>query len=94
MAYRHIVLFRMHNGVREEDIEGAQFELRALGASPEVIHWRVERSLDERKGTVLVEDGTFADESTFARFRDSPAHRAAGAQLALIADWWIGDYAE
>ncbi|MFF2487723.1 Dabb family protein [Microbacterium sp. NPDC058062] len=94
MSFRHIVLFRIREGVGEAEIEGAQSELRALSSSPEVIRWRIERSSDYRKGTILIEDATFADVSAFTRFRETPAHRAAGARLASIADWWIGDYEE
>lgn len=94
MTFRHIVLFRIREGVGEAEIEGAQSELRALASSPEVVRWRVERSFDERKGTILIEDATFADASAFERFRQTPAHLAAGARLATIADWWIGDYTE
>ena len=94
MAYRHIVLFRIRDGVADADIEGAQAALRALGSFPEIIQWRIERSLDERKGTVLIEDGTFADLAGFQLFHARPEHRAAGDRLSAIADWWIGDYVE
>jgi hypothetical protein len=93
VTFRHIVLFRIRDGVAEDDIEGAQAGLRALGVFPEIIEWRVERSLDARKGVVLVEEATFVDEAGFLRWRERAAHQDAAAQLARIADWWIGDYA-
>jgi len=92
MTFRHIVLFRLRDGVSDTEIEGAQKTLRSLGDSPLVLHWRIARSLDERKGTILIEDATFLDTESFHRFQDSAAHRAAGEAMARIADWWIGDY--
>lgn len=92
MAYRHIVLFRIHPGVAETDIESAQHTLRALGTFPEVIQWRIERSLDTRKGTILIEDATFTDTVGYDTFRHRPEHHTAGQQLARIAHWTIGDY--
>jgi len=90
--FHHVVLFRIHPGTPEEEISGAIEALRALGSLPGITEWRVERSLDERKGTVLVQIGTFEDEASFQAFRSAPAHRAAGERMAAIADWLVGDF--
>ncbi|WP_228479452.1 Dabb family protein [Microbacterium atlanticum] len=86
------MLFRIHDEVPEQDIEGAQRALRALAAFPGVVEWRVERSLDSRKGTILIEDATFSDRKAFETFRICPEHEAAASQMSAISDWWIGDY--
>lgn len=90
--FHHIVLFRIHPGTFEEEVEEAIEGLRSLGAFPGITSWRVERSLDERKGTVLVQVGTFEDEAAFARYRASPGHRVAGEAMAAISDWLVGDF--
>ena len=53
---------------------------------------RIERSLDGRKGRMVIEDATFADAQAFAAFRSAPAHGAMAAEMAEISDWWVGDY--
>ena len=93
-AFRHVVLFRIHDTVPEDDVTAALDELRTLAALPGVVAWRVERSLDARKGRVIVEDATFASADDFERFRIHPTHVAAGQRMAAISDWWNGDYLE
>lgn len=94
MAYRHVVLFRVRRGVPEAEVAELCAGLRALGGMPGILHWRVERSLDDRKGTILIEDATFADRDAFEAFRADPRHRAQTDAAAQIADWWVGDYLE
>jgi hypothetical protein len=89
---RHIVLFRVHDEVSEEDVDSAIASLRALEALPSVLSWRVERSSDTRKGRVIVEDASFASEADFAEFRRDPAHVAVGQTMGRISDWVNGDY--
>jgi Stress responsive A/B Barrel Domain len=92
MSFRHVVLFRVHDGVSNERIAAAIGELEALGALPGVTAMRIERSLDGRKGRIIVEDATFSDAAAFAAFRASPPHLAVGREMAEISDWWVGDY--
>lgn len=91
MPYRHVVLFRLHDGA---DANAAVAALRAarprLGAS----RWHITTSLDERKGTVVVEDATFDDEASFAAWRVSEQHLAAVAHMKAHADWLVGDWVE
>ena len=90
--FRHIVLFRVRDGVAPAEVDAALRELRRLADLPGVRSWRIERSLDERKGQMIVEDATFDDEGAFKRFRTAPEHRAVSERMAEISDWWVGDY--
>jgi hypothetical protein len=90
--FRHVVLFRVHDGVSHDRVAEAIRSLRALESLPGVIAWTVALSLDERKGRVIVEDATFADERSFAQFRVHADHTRVAGQMSSIADWWIGDY--
>lgn len=90
--FRHIVLFRVHDGVPGERVTEAIRSLRSLAVLPDVLEWRIEESLDRRKGRILVEDATFRDQDGFDSFRAHPDHIRAGEQMAQIADWWNGDY--
>lgn len=90
--FRHIVLFRVHDGVPDEHVTEVITTLRSLASLDGVTSWRVERSLDERKGRIVVEDATFTDAATFEAFRTHPRHVEAGQVMARIADWWNGDY--
>ena len=94
MAYRHVVLFRIRDGVPEETIAEAERRLAALGTIPGILEWTVRRSDDERKGTILVENALFSDRSDIDSFRVHPQHQESSDLLREIADWWIGDYEE
>jgi hypothetical protein len=91
MPYRHVVLFRLHENA---DAEAAVAVLRTarprLGAS----RWTITTSLDDRKGTVVVEDATFDDEASFQAWRVSEQHMAANAHMRDSADWLVGDWVE
>jgi hypothetical protein len=89
---RHIVLFRVHDGVSDADVDAAIAELRSLASLPFVHSWRVERSSDTRKGLVIVEEASFASEADFAEFRRDPKHLAVGETMARLSDWLNGDY--
>jgi len=93
-AFRHIVLFQVHPGVTDPQVDEAVDALRSLGSLPGIERWRVERSLDDRKGVVIVEDATFVDRAAFEAFRSSDEHRAVGEWMAAISDWLIGDFAD
>ncbi|MDT3346252.1 Dabb family protein [Microbacterium aquilitoris] len=92
MAYRHVVLFRIHDHVEEHDVARAIDRLRTLADLPGIIDWRIARSLDERKGRIVVEEATFESAEAFAAFRAHPRHEAVAAEMAEISDWWGGDY--
>lgn len=92
MGFRHIVLFRVFDDVSNERVSEATGRLASLATLPGVESMRVERSLDGRKGLVLIEDATFVDAAAFASFRIAPAHVEVAAEMAEISDWWVGDY--
>ncbi len=90
--YRHVVLFRVRDGVDATDIAAAETTLHVLGRHAGVVSWAVKRSLDERKGTIIAQDATFVDAATFREWRGSAAHRQAADQLTRISDWWVADW--
>ncbi|MEV8370910.1 Dabb family protein [Microbacterium sp. NPDC064584] len=92
--FRHIVLFRVYDEVSDDRIDTAITRLASLATLPGVVSMRVERSLDTRKGRMLIEDAMFEDARAFSAFRAHPAHVAVAAEMAEISDWWVGDYAE
>lgn len=92
MTYRHIVLFRVHDDVDIELLDRTVEELDRFADLPGVVSWIVRRSLDERKGRVIVEDATFETREAFERFRADPDHVEAGRRMSQISDWWVGDY--
>lgn len=92
MTFRHIVLFRIHDGVTNDRVSAAVTRLESLATLPGVLSMRIERSLDGRKGRVLIEDATFVDAAAFASFRTAPPHIEVATEMAEISDWWIGDY--
>lgn len=96
MAYRHVVLFRLRDGVSDAQRLAARHLLEDLGdevhAHSGLLSWRIEESLDARKGIVLVEEATFATGEDFEAFRASDAHRRAALEMAKVADWFVGDY--
>jgi hypothetical protein len=89
MSLRHLVLFRLRPGA---DAEHAVALLRPLGDLPGITSWRVELSLDDRKGPVVVEDSTFTDAAALQAFREHPRHAEVSAWYAEHADWLVGDY--
>lgn len=92
MAYRHIVLFRIHDGVDDGFIDGVVDMMETFLLFPGVVSWVATRSLDERKGRVIIEDATFESREAFEAFRDDPAHLSMARTMSAISDWWIGDY--
>ena len=87
---RHVILFRLREGADADTAMRLLRESRPEGA----LRWVVERSLDERKGVVLIEDATFVDADALQSFRDSEAHERSAAYLREWADWVVGDWWE
>jgi len=92
MTFRHIVLFRVHDGIGDDRVSAAILRLTSLADLPGVTSLHIARSLDGRKGRIIVEDATFVNAGAFAAFRESPPHLAVSCEMAEISDWWIGDY--
>lgn len=93
MTYRHIVLFKIHDEVSDEDFQKAVETLKQLGENnPDILEWKVNVSLDNRKGRVIIEEATFTNEEAFQKFRVSQKHINAGNIMKEISDWFVGDY--
>ncbi|MEX0152213.1 Dabb family protein [Microbacterium sp. LMI1-1-1.1] len=92
--FRHVVLFRVRDEVTDPEVSDAMAMLRRLGTLPGVTGWTVALSLDERKGRVIVEDGTFLDQASFVAWRARSEHEIAAFKMTEIADWLVGDWQE
>lgn len=88
--YRHVVLFQIKEGVPREVIEAAMESLRALIAVAR--SGEVAVSEDSRKGTVIVEDVTFASRDAFLEFRSSEQHHEVAVTMRQISEWLCGDW--
>ena len=86
---RHVILFRLYD---DADPDEVLQRLRSLGDLPGLLAWRVERSLDERKGVVLVQDSLFASLPALHSFRDAPRHVEVAEFMSRHADWLVADY--
>jgi heme-degrading monooxygenase HmoA len=93
-GYRHVVIFRLHDTCGPRERDEALALLRGLDQLPGIREWRVEASLDGRKGLMVVEVGLFDDAQAFQAFRESPAHARVSARMQEISDWWVADYLE
>lgn len=91
MPLRHVVLFRLHDTADDATVAEALRVLDGSRPGTGLLSWRVDESLDRRKGRVLLLDSTFADQRSFEDFRTSARHRAAGEHMARISDWLVGD---
>jgi quinol monooxygenase YgiN len=91
-AFRHLILFKMHEGTTQETVDEALRLMVAMCATPEVEYYEVGVSQDTRKGIILFEFIDFADEAAFEAFKATPAHLAYASFIRNHADWIIGDY--
>jgi hypothetical protein len=92
--YRHIVLTKLYDGADDADFLEVVHRLVDLGSEPGIIYWKVNESIDTRKGAIIVTDAAFVDEAAFEAFKISEAHKEAGEFIKNVADWWVGDYLE
>lgn len=88
----HTVMFKLHEGVSEQDRATAVQRLTDLGREPGVLHWVIKESIDTRKGHIIIEHALFENQESFEAFRTSAAHVRVGDFMKTIADWWVGDY--
>jgi len=94
MAIRHIVLFHFYDIIDEETRSNAVDQIQELRTLPGILDWRIETSIDDRKGPVVVQNVLFESDEAFAGYRASDGHKAVGETLSGIADWLIADYHE
>lgn len=93
MIFKHIVLFKIHDHVSDEDYQSAIIALQELGKGESgIIQWQINSSIDTRKGRVIIEEAQFKDEEAFQSFRTSNKHVDVGNRMKEIADWLVGDY--
>ncbi|MDE0545388.1 Dabb family protein [Microbacterium sp. C7(2022)] len=86
------MLFRVHDHVEDAYLDAVVDMMQTFEMFPGVISWTTTRSLDERKGRVIVEDSTFESREAFRAFQADPGHASAARTMAEISDWWVGDY--
>ena len=93
--FRHIVIFKLKSEVNEKDKQNAIAILRELGeGNPNILEWKIEESLDQRKGVIIIENSLFKDRESFEEFRSSSQHAEVGKTMSKIADWLVADYIE
>lgn len=90
MPYRHVVLFRIRDGVAADAIDAAILCLRQVATAAS--RGDVAISEDSRKGVVIVEDLTFESSAHFAAFKVSAPHLRAIETMSAISDWLIADW--
>ena len=91
--FRHIILFKIRDNVDNEKIDAAVHLLKQLGEGNEdILEWEVEKSLDSRKGIVIVENSLFTNKGALDAFSSSEKHKKVGEFMKQISDWLIGDY--
>jgi len=92
---RHIVLIKLRSEVDEQVTAHVIEMLKKLGQDvPGVLEWKISKSLDTRKGNVIVENALFASQVDLKNFQDSAEHKKIGNFLKDVADWVVGDYIE
>lgn len=94
MAIRHIVLFRFYDAIDEDSRRNAVEQIRSMETSPGILEWRIEVSMDTRKGVVVAQNVLFKDQDAFDAYRSSTDHKQVGEILSSLADWQIADYVE
>ncbi len=90
-ALSHIIVFRLYEDADPDEVLG---RLRSLADEVGLLEWRVERSLDERKGIVLVQNSLFSCREDLERFRVAPRHTEVSRYMSTVADWWVADFEE
>lgn len=92
---RHIVLFKLYENTTPVQQQEALNLLHKLGAdNSNLLEWTITKSLDTRKGIILIENGLFADEDAYLEFQKSDKHFKVADYMKNIADWVVGNYIE
>lgn len=90
---RHIVIFTMRPNTTEAQINTALEKLIDFGKITEgVRYWAAKRSLDSRKGTIIVLNCAFDSVESFEKYRHSKTQAEFAEYMTKIADWFTGDY--
>ena len=93
---RHLVLFKLNEGVRRDDpkvVEGVE-AFRALeGKIPEIRFWECAWNITDRPIAYdYAINSSVADEAALKAYLEHPAHQAAAGQWREFASWIIADY--
>ncbi|MER7725085.1 Dabb family protein [Streptomyces sp. NPDC096323] len=93
---RHLVLFKLNDGVERDDprvVAGAE-AFRALGDEvPGLEFWECAWNITDRPIAYdFAINSAVADEAALKSYIEHPAHQAAAARWREFATWVIADY--
>jgi hypothetical protein len=96
-ALHHIVLIKFKEGVPDETVESFYTRYQTLdkecgGEEAGILHFRVRRNLDTRKGVALVQFALFSGNDALQAYRLHPRHKELAEDLSHVADWLVGDF--
>jgi heme-degrading monooxygenase HmoA len=92
---RHIVFFIVKDGVEESSIlEFIENMENFVKGCDGVLSYRVNRSMDSRKGNVVILNVIFNSVEDFEKYRKNPKHIKFAEEASRISDWLNGDYIE
>lgn len=94
MSLRHIVVFRFYPPIDDDSRLHAIGKLQSLKTLPGILEWRLEVSIDERKGPVIVQNVLFESGEALEGYRRSEEHKGVAETLSAMADWLVADYEE
>lgn len=91
---RHVVLYRFHTSVSEEQRQNAINVLHAMGQSiPEVREWSIGRqSVPSNTAYDLAQVSGFDNVEALERYRNHPNHIRTKKLMIEIADMVVVDY--
>ena len=91
---RHVILYRFHASVSEEQRRNAIDKLRALGQSiPEIREWSIgTQALPSHSAYDLAQVSGFDNVEALERYRKHPDHVSIKNLLTGLADWVVVDY--
>ncbi|MFF4405043.1 Dabb family protein [Streptomyces sp. NPDC001262] len=93
---RHLVLFKLNEGVRRDDprvIAGVQAFEELERAIPELRSWECAWNISDRPIAYdYAINSSVEDAEALQRYLEHPAHQAGVAQWREFATWVIADY--
>ncbi|MCT9090519.1 Dabb family protein [Streptomyces sp. ASQP_92] len=93
---RHLVLFKLNEGVRRDDervVAGVKAFQELDGIVPEIEFWECAWNITDRPIAYdFAINSTVADADALKRYIEHPAHQAAAGQWRAFATWVIADY--
>jgi hypothetical protein len=88
------VLFRFHEVIDDDSRMHALDLINSMSKFPGILEWRVEASMDLRKGVVAVQNVLFESQEVFDAYRAHPTHADVGLALSGMSNWLVADYVE